>query len=271
MAKEKLFTAKEAAQAVLAKTQELLAKAALVKAPAEKDQTGAQGVQPQAAPQNNPAEIKENGNPAPGALPQNQEKFGAEKKDLKGHLKLAKFVGRMEAKRSAPKAAVPGTPPMAKAETGHEKGVHSGNFSDNAGHSDAGLSVRHAGNKELSGANRASGIASAKEDHKRVLGEMKSMPKPKLGKAEGATDHAGEMAHHYGKMMATHAEHGGFHPDIAKHSVKLKEHHDALTASHGQEHADKTLKSIQVAHKEKTTPKAGESLGSFQGRQKKGG
>lgn len=147
MANEKLYTAKEAAKAVLAKTQELLAKGEWNKihnklegegyskkeadkidgaikakvekaedgnkaapstdkgAPAEKDQSGPDGVQKTPDPRTNPKEIQENSNPAPGAFPQNHEKFSAE---LKGHLKLAKFVGRMEAKRGAKKPAKPG-------------------------------------------------------------------------------------------------------------------------------------------------------------------
>lgn len=110
MPNEKLFTAKEAAQAVLAKTHELLAKAALAGAPA--DQTPADGVQkdPNPAAPND----KMNGNPAPGAFPQNQEKFAAE--GLKGHLKLAKFVGRMDEKRKAKQVAPAAAPIMAKSE-----------------------------------------------------------------------------------------------------------------------------------------------------------
>lgn len=157
MPNEKLFTAKEAAKAVLAKAAELAkgewekihekleregyskesadkidgaikAKVEAKKmhkdegamkaapstdknAPSEKNQSEAEGVKASS----NPAAPKanENGNPAPGALPQNQEKFGSE---LKGHLKLAKFVGRMEEKRknkaaaSAAPQAVPAAP-----------------------------------------------------------------------------------------------------------------------------------------------------------------
>lgn len=112
MPNEKLFTAKDAALAVLAKAQEMLAKNDLMQkkpssdqnAPAEQDQSGPAGVKPvtnPAAPNDNV-----NGNPAPGALPQNEVKYGAEG-GKKGHLKLAKFMGRMEHKRSLGKPAAP--------------------------------------------------------------------------------------------------------------------------------------------------------------------
>lgn len=116
MPNEKLFTAKEAAQAVLAKAQEMLAKADMMQkqpsnaqtAPAEKDQTGPAGVQ--ADPNPAAPNDKVNGNPAPGAFPQNQVKYAAEG-GTKGHIKLAKFVGRMDEKRKAkPAAAAPAAP-----------------------------------------------------------------------------------------------------------------------------------------------------------------
>lgn len=126
MEHEKKYTAKQAALAVLKKTEELLKAhkhvgwgklhgkleregysdksadkiAGSIKAKVEKSEEHEmkekQGVQPQLAPEKNPAENRENGNPAPGALPQNEEKYGAE---LKGHIKLAKFMGRMEHKK----------------------------------------------------------------------------------------------------------------------------------------------------------------------------
>lgn len=234
MANEKLYTAKEAAQAVLAKTQELLAKGEWNKihkklegegyskkeadkidgsikakveknedgnhaapstdkgAPAEKDQSGPDGVQKQPDPRTNPKEIQENGNPAPGALPQNQEKFSAE---LKGHLKLAKFVGRMEAKRASKNSIAKPAPELDKAEdaikmsgksgmlaskeTGNEMGVHTkGNRGASQGISSVGARLRdvpHVSAKE--GKNITQHV---KESHKTMLSEMKSTPKPKL-------------------------------------------------------------------------------------------
>lgn len=72
----------------------------------EKDVTPADGVQAQGAPAEN-----YNGNPAPGATPKNLGE------NYKGHLKLAKWVGRMEQKRAAKKAA----PAPAEAEASTEK------------------------------------------------------------------------------------------------------------------------------------------------------
>jgi hypothetical protein len=94
MEHEKKYSAKEAALAVLKKAEEVLKKSELLKA--EIKSGPANSVESQPAPNKNPAEIAENGNPAPGALPQNTDTYGAE---MKGHIKLAKFIGRMEAKR----------------------------------------------------------------------------------------------------------------------------------------------------------------------------
>lgn len=103
MDQEKKYSAKEAAVAVLKKTEELLSKnKELNRSIQEQDRTGKQDVQTQPAPNKNPKEIEENGNPAPGAFPQNEEKYGAE---MKGHIKLAKFLGRMEAKKSSKAAS----------------------------------------------------------------------------------------------------------------------------------------------------------------------
>jgi hypothetical protein len=61
---------------------------------AEQDVTPPDAVQKQPAPAEN-----YNGNPAPGAEPQNLGET------YKGHIKLAKFIGRVEAKRGAKQAA----------------------------------------------------------------------------------------------------------------------------------------------------------------------
>ena len=94
------------------------------------------------------------------------------KHEMKGHIKLAKFMGAMEAKRGKR----PGMKEMDKAETGHEKGIHT-----------AVDPYPHNRIKKLAGMSEAGTLATglfdqkpAKEAHKKVLGEMKEMPKPKL-------------------------------------------------------------------------------------------
>lgn len=123
MANEKLFSAQEAALAVLAKAEELLKASDLGKAegaPAEKDQSAPAGVKETLAPNKNPDEIKENSNPAPGALPQNTDTYGAE---MKGHIKLAKFIGHMEGKRKAKAApAAPAAAPIPGQESDGKQG-----------------------------------------------------------------------------------------------------------------------------------------------------
>ncbi len=68
--------------------------------------------------------------------------------------------------------------PMNKGETGHEKGVHTG-F---GGRSTAGLTTQ--GVSETSGERKAGLKAGAVSEHKKVIGEMNSMPKPNLPKSE---------------------------------------------------------------------------------------
>lgn len=280
MADEKLFSAKDAAVAVLKKAEELLKSSAMNKAlngdigakisagfngamaggtPPPAPVSKSEGVQKQVAPEDSKEERKEGNNPAPGAFPQNEKKYSAElKKDapavgatlgskigypgapptapiakeegapaeapMKGHIKLAKFMGRMEHKRGATKPtghekgvhpqqgqlgmspagnlAVDASSPhsqekakdmhrqvlketkelgqkdrsgMGKSETGHEKGVHRENkyaLGTTPGKSNAGDKLK------------VNGPKSAKEEHKKVLGELKAMPKPKLGKGE---------------------------------------------------------------------------------------
>lgn len=113
---EKLFTPKEAAMAVLKKTEELLKASSLAKAeiqekdadqkaqgagpkgeikPNEKEQAPADGVQASDQPSDSIEE--RNGNPGPGANPTN---YG---EDYKGHLKLAQWMGRMSHKRGLKK------------------------------------------------------------------------------------------------------------------------------------------------------------------------
>lgn len=87
----------------------------------------------------------------------------------KGHIKLAKFVGRMDQKRGKPSQE------MDKGETGAEKGVHT-SMKQTSGQASPGESA--AGRNVVLGG--SANMATAKDAHKQVLGEMKQMPKPKL-------------------------------------------------------------------------------------------
>lgn len=172
MPHEKLYTAKEAAQAVLAKTQELLAKSDAMKAaPAHAEKRPEQDATPpdavQASPNPAAPNDKVNGNPAPGAMPQNQMKYAAEG-GTKGHIKLAKFVGRMEEKRKS--KAAPVAPAMDKAEFNPNiKGVHQPLQSKKAGGDMTGSSQMALDNN-----------SEKKEEVKRITSESKAMPKPKI-------------------------------------------------------------------------------------------
>lgn len=112
---EKQYTAKQAALAVLSKAQEIL-KGSNVLAKAEEEHKEPKGeihptehvegegdhpaerVEEQAAPETNPKEEAEGNNNVPGGDPQDGKEI--EEGELKGHLKLAKFLGRMEHKRA---------------------------------------------------------------------------------------------------------------------------------------------------------------------------
>lgn len=100
MANEKKYSAQEAGRAVLAKVEEML-KAHKVSTLAKSAVNPPEGVQgtpdPVAHP---PAEQRAGGNPEPGVNPPPTVKAG-----LKGPLKLAKFIGRMEEKRKNKVAA----------------------------------------------------------------------------------------------------------------------------------------------------------------------
>lgn len=209
MSNEKLFSAKEAAQAVLAKASEL-AKGewkkihdkleregyskesadkidGAIKAKVEKSEDGmkaapstdknAPGEKAQDTPEGvkaspNPAapNDKVNGNPAPGAFPQNEEKYAAE--GLKGHLKLAKFVGRMEEKRKAKTVVSAAAPAPAAAPLGKGEGVDR----------DAGAPLHRKVAYDKKGDQLNSKIAAegAKDNHVKKLAEIKAAPKPKL-------------------------------------------------------------------------------------------
>lgn len=111
---DKNYSPREAAMAVLKRAHEMLSQSTLAKAEipqkdADKDDKnikvqsqdakGADRVQDQPAPSKNPDEQKENNNPPPGAEPQNEgEDYG---EGWKGHIKLAKFIGHVGAKRKS--------------------------------------------------------------------------------------------------------------------------------------------------------------------------
>ena len=99
---------------------------------------------------------------------ENHEAEEKEAQHEKGHLKLAKFMGRMEHKRGM-KAKE-----MDKAETGHEKGVHpqASGKDKYLGQSPSGKHVRDQSPGDSS-------QQDVKPLHQKVLGEMKNI-KPKL-------------------------------------------------------------------------------------------
>lgn len=133
MAHEKQYTPKQAAFAVLEKVGELLKKSELLKAealekaepswkkpeqnadqhvegkepkgeihPKETEQAPSAHVETQQDPQHNPKEQAEGNNELAGTTPTQVGQDGKNKPgydEMKGHLKLAKFIGRMEHKR----------------------------------------------------------------------------------------------------------------------------------------------------------------------------
>lgn len=136
MAFEKRYTAKQAAEAVLKVAQGVLAKSELLKAensgkenakpsehdskdadqkaqgkaptgemkPAQKEAAPSDEIQSQKAPEANPAEAKEGNNELAGTTPTQVGQDGKNVPggdEIKGHLKLAKFIGYMEARRKA--------------------------------------------------------------------------------------------------------------------------------------------------------------------------
>lgn len=99
MSDEKKYSAQEAAAAVLKKAEEMLKSSKLFKKNEEIPKTAA--ATPEAAPAdgvqaepNAPADVPRNGNPEWGTDPA-----------IKGHVKLAKFAGHIEAKRKMKKGA----------------------------------------------------------------------------------------------------------------------------------------------------------------------
>lgn len=122
MADEKKYSAREAAMAVLKKTQEMLSKSAVLKKaepageihPKEKVQgepaNPGERIESQPAPDKNPKEQAEGNNMPAGTTPTQVGQDGKNKPgfdEMRSDLKLAKFIGHMESKRKS-KAPAPG-------------------------------------------------------------------------------------------------------------------------------------------------------------------
>lgn len=140
-------------------------------------------IESQAAPDKNAKEQAEGNNELAGTTP---NQVGQDGKnivgfdEMRGHIKLAKFIGHMQAKRklSAPVAAE-----IDKAETGHESGVHTAIKAPHlgGGTSKAGLEAKVG--KEL-GSHPAGkeSISESKKMHTGKLAQLQAMPNPKLPK-----------------------------------------------------------------------------------------
>lgn len=122
MADEKKYSAREAAFAVLKKTQEMLSKSAVLKKaepageihPKEKVQgepvNPGERIESQQAPDKNPKEQAEGNNMPAGTTPTQVGQDGKNKPgfdEMRSDLKLAKFIGHMESKRKS-KTPAPG-------------------------------------------------------------------------------------------------------------------------------------------------------------------
>jgi hypothetical protein len=193
MSDNKKFTPKEAAMLVLAKAQELYKNSNLAKGDWAKihSKLERQGYSKESADKIDGAiKAKMNKSDESGNNPdakadaqlgekveqdvqQHEAANDAPEHKMKGVHKLLKFEGRMELKKSQ-KAKE-----MDKAETGHEKGVHTVSRSvgwskqplGSEGMSEAGRNVRLGGSGNKIG---------AQDEHNKVKAQMQAMPKPKL-------------------------------------------------------------------------------------------
>ena len=248
MSNDKKISAEEAARAVLAKVAEMLQASPLVKAasyekginpsvgasskgsamtPGKKAVMGqskagrsledTQGVGPaiSAKPKAEGVlnEIKAMPKPnIPGPKPQSMIKdessSDASSMSSKGIHKLSKFVGKMEGKKGA------GHP---NGETGHEKGINTA--SDPKHKSRVMLGTSKAGSQMP--ANNAEDRSEAKQEHKKVLGEMKAMPKPNLTKSEDQYPHEGTVTAKHGEMFAKKKDGGLHHLPNKEHAKTL--------------------------------------------------
>ncbi len=189
MASDKKFTPKEAALMVLAKAQDLYKSSTLAKGDWAKihSKLKREGYSEESADKIDGAikakmgKSEETSNPdekADAALgekveqevEQHEEQNEAPEHKMKGHIKLAKFMGRMEHKRSQS---------LDKGETGHEKGINT-SASATGGQSKMGNHIVAARDAKHDYGGGKVHTLDAKNVAKDKLGEMKQMPKPKL-------------------------------------------------------------------------------------------
>lgn len=146
-------------------------------------------------PDKSPKEHAEGNNAEPGSKPSVEANQSQDTAPVKGHLKLAKFIGRMEHKRSMAKSEMEKSQGYPTEKYAGQKGVHEPmpvyekGKGVTHGRSDAGQKARQVssgrGTPEVSG-------ARAKAAHKKVLDEVKAMPKPNLPKSEAGMGKAEE-------------------------------------------------------------------------------
>jgi hypothetical protein len=181
---DKLYSAKEAALMVLSKAQELYKASDLAKGNWAKihSKLKREGYSEESADkidgaikakmgksEEMPANPDQKADAALGEkveqdVQQHEEQNEDPKHEIKGHIKLAKFMGRMDHKKEQKAKAMDKSSEF----NPNIKGVH--NAAPGAGASSAGISAR--------GSDKNMG--QAKEAHKEVLSQMQSMPKPKL-------------------------------------------------------------------------------------------
>jgi hypothetical protein len=196
----KLYTARQAAEAVLKRTSELLIdlqKSERLKETAPSDKTAELK-----DPAKNPKEQAEGNNEAAGTTPTQVGQDGKNEPgfdEMKSALKLAKFIGHMHAKREmrnsqkpaetkptqqpvGPRAetpAVSAAPALRKGETGHEKGIHTSVIGPSQSKAHRAISSNQGMSREGM-VNRVAPDSPDKEGHKEVLAQIKAQPKPKL-------------------------------------------------------------------------------------------
>lgn len=123
MSEEKKYSAQQAAIAVLKKAEEVIKKSEVLKKAQAfsnenkaKEETQGEPVNPgervesQPAPEKNPKEQAEGNNELAGTTPtqvgQDGKNLPGHSEVISGHFKLAKFIGRMHAKRKTPPGAM---------------------------------------------------------------------------------------------------------------------------------------------------------------------
>lgn len=204
---KKFYSAKEAAIAVLAKAEEMLKASSLTKKEdaSKENEIGTKFVKGEAPPgEIHPKEHMEGEAIHPGKRVEEQASPGQNPKEqsegnnsdwgtdpqVKGHIKLAHFMGHAGAKKqNQPNnntGAAMGQPTaqgVEKAETGHEKGINT--QSDPAQKSRVMMGTSKAGSQMPLSKNpqtRAEDVADSKKEHGKVLKQMKAQPKPNLPK-----------------------------------------------------------------------------------------